>query len=95
MSYDVVNGYLCRNCTDVDYAKRNIDPEHPKDGPFGVNKDPKADHGPAVVLGGSLGKSAAASVSDGPNGVSEVDGVGPTDGSAASRPPDRRIDISV
>jgi hypothetical protein len=34
-----VNGYACRNCTDVDYAKKNIDPAHPKSGPFGVNAD--------------------------------------------------------
>jgi len=32
-----VNGYSCKNCTDVDNAKRNIDPTHPKDGPLGVN----------------------------------------------------------
>ncbi len=36
-----VNGFSCRNCTEVDYAKRNIDPAHPKAGPFGMN-DPKA-----------------------------------------------------
>lgn len=34
-----INGYLCRNCTDEAYAKRNIDPEHPKSGPFGVNAE--------------------------------------------------------
>jgi len=32
-----VNGYECRNCTDVDYAKRHIDPQHPQSGPYGVN----------------------------------------------------------
>lgn len=66
MSYDVVNGYVCKTCTDVDYAKRNIDPQHPKDGPFGVNKSAPSDHGPAVVLGGTLAKS------DAPNGVAAV-----------------------
>jgi hypothetical protein len=29
-----VNGFSCRNCTDVDNAKKNIDPAHPKSGPF-------------------------------------------------------------
>ncbi|MCA3696605.1 hypothetical protein [Aquidulcibacter sp.] len=29
---EIVNGYMCRNCTDVSYAKKNIDPAHPKDG---------------------------------------------------------------
>jgi hypothetical protein len=32
-----VNGFSCRNCTDVDRAKRFIDPADPKSGPFGVN----------------------------------------------------------
>ena len=53
-----VNGYSCKNCTDVDYAKRHIDPAHPKDGPYGVDaKDhtpstltPK----PAIQFGGAL-----------------------------------------
>ena len=35
-----VNGFSCRNCTDVDYAKRHIDPAHPRAGPFGMN-DPE------------------------------------------------------
>jgi len=32
-----VNGFSCKNCTDVDYAKKHVDPAHPKDGPYGVN----------------------------------------------------------
>jgi hypothetical protein len=32
-----VNGFSCKNCTDVDYANKHIDPAHPKDGPYGVN----------------------------------------------------------
>ncbi len=32
-----VNGYLCRNCTDVEKAKKHIDPAHPKSGPFNIN----------------------------------------------------------
>ncbi|HEX2815057.1 MAG TPA: hypothetical protein VHN39_01590 [Phenylobacterium sp.] len=54
-----VNGYQCKNCTDVDYAKKNIDPAHPADGPFGVDAKsaPKGSTGkttdiPAVTLGG-------------------------------------------
>ena len=49
-----VNGYSCKNCTDVDNAKRNIDPQHPKDGPFGVNRTPKPGDTPAVTFGGQL-----------------------------------------
>jgi hypothetical protein len=32
-----VNGFSCKNCTDVDYAKKHIDPARPKDGPYGVD----------------------------------------------------------
>jgi len=34
-----VNGFLCRNCTDVDHAKKHIDPAHPRSGPYGINAD--------------------------------------------------------
>ena len=37
MSISFVNGFQCRNCTDIDYAKKHIDPAHPQDGPYGVN----------------------------------------------------------
>jgi hypothetical protein len=52
-----VNGYSCKNCTDVDYAKQHIDPAHPKDGPYGVdekNAPPKPSDPPAVTFGGVL-----------------------------------------
>jgi len=32
-----VNGFTCRNCTDVDYAKKHIDPAHPRSGPYGID----------------------------------------------------------
>jgi hypothetical protein len=62
-----VNGYSCKNCTEVDEAKKHIDPAHPKDGPYGVNAKnqppspsdpateikPKGD-APAVTFGGAL-----------------------------------------
>ena len=65
-----VNGYSCKNCTDVDYAKKNVDPAHPSDGPFGVNAKtkpaPPGSHAriadtPAVTLGGVLAGVSAAS----------------------------------
>jgi hypothetical protein len=37
MSISFVNGFQCRNCTDIDYAKKHIDPAHPQDGPYGIN----------------------------------------------------------
>ena len=57
-----VNGFQCRNCTDVDFAKNHIDPAHPKDGPFGIDATAEsADDGrdPAVKLGGRLGALGA------------------------------------
>jgi hypothetical protein len=57
MAMEIVNGFPCKNCTDVDYAKKNIDPAHPKDGPYGVNnpeKQAKAAHDKAVKFGGGL-----------------------------------------
>jgi hypothetical protein len=38
MAIEIINGFKCKTCTDVDYAKKHIDPAHPKDGPYGVNK---------------------------------------------------------
>ena len=32
-----VNGFTCKNCTDVDYADKHIDPAHPKSGPYDIN----------------------------------------------------------
>jgi hypothetical protein len=60
-----VNGYSCKNCTEVDEAKKHIDPAHPKDGPYGVDAkdqtpsslDPK----PAVQFGGALAGTSLAS----------------------------------
>ena len=37
-----VNGYSCKNCTEVDEAKKHIDPAHPKDGPYGVDAKTQA-----------------------------------------------------
>ena len=33
---EVVNGYACKTCTDVEYAKKGVDPARPKDGPNGA-----------------------------------------------------------
>lgn len=69
---EVVNGYVCNNCSDVASAKKGVDPAHPKDGPNGAAKAEKAqdtDRGPAVVFGGqaqSPGQPQAA------NGVEAV-----------------------
>lgn len=69
MRIEVVNGYVCRNCTDVDLAKRGVDPAHPKDGPNGVYKadkaqkpDAPAERGPAVRFDGALADALSPTV---------------------------------
>jgi hypothetical protein len=61
-----VNGYSCKNCTDVDYAKKHIDPAHPRSGPYGVNAkdDPTVKQPAAVVFGGGLSSLNATTSSD-------------------------------
>ncbi len=50
---EIVNGYICRDCTDVSYAKKNIDPAHPKDGPQ-PSDQPSKTNPEAVQWGGKL-----------------------------------------
>lgn len=49
-----VNGFQCRNCSDVDLAKKHIDPAHPMSGPFNVDakSDPTRELQSTVTLGG-------------------------------------------
>jgi hypothetical protein len=49
-----VNGFQCRNCTDVDNAKKHIDPAHPKSGPYNVNAATDPSRQTSVLLGGAL-----------------------------------------
>ena len=49
-----VNGFLCRNCTDVDNAKKHIDPAHPRSGPYNIDAKTDPTQPPAVRFGGSL-----------------------------------------
>jgi hypothetical protein len=49
-----VNGFSCKNCTDVDYAKKHIDPSHPKSGPYDVDAQSDPSRKQAVTFGGSL-----------------------------------------
>ena len=79
----MVNGYSCKNCTEVDEAKRHIDPAHPKDGPYGVDAKASgrtdAKPSPAVTFGGAL----AAAVSP------------PAQGATPSATQGLRLDVSV
>lgn len=60
-----VNGFSCKNCTDVDYAKKHIDPDHPRSGPYGINakEDPTVRASQAVTFGGALSNLNAAATS--------------------------------
>ncbi len=52
----MVNGFTCKNCADVDYAKKHIDPAHPKSGPYGIDakNDPTVKQTAAVIFAGAL-----------------------------------------
>jgi hypothetical protein len=49
-----VNGFSCRNCTDVDNAKKHIDPAHPRSGPYDINARTDPTQPAAVRFGGAL-----------------------------------------
>ncbi len=53
-----VNGFTCHNCTEVDEAKKHIDPAHPQSGPYGVNAatDP-TNKKSFIQFGGSLSQT--------------------------------------
>ena len=90
-----VNGFSCKNCTEVDEAKKFIDPAHPKDGPFGINAKAPGLHGakaasgpgrsPSVILSGQLASLAGA--------PSPPSGQPPTFSAATASA--TRLDISV
>ncbi len=50
-----VNGYSCKNCTDVGYAEKHIDPAHPQSGPYNLNAESDPSRwNDAVTFGGRL-----------------------------------------
>ncbi len=58
---ELVNGYPCKHCTDVDLAKRNVDPAHPETDPLKPGADAKAKKDPfdpAVKLEGRAAQAA-------------------------------------
>jgi hypothetical protein len=53
-----VNGFLCHNCTEVDNAKKHVDPAHPRSGPYGINADTDPSNPKSFIqFGGSLSGS--------------------------------------
>jgi hypothetical protein len=57
MSMEIVNGYVCRNCSDVELAKKGVDPAKPKEAPQADEARP--DRGPAVQLSGALAQGSS------------------------------------
>jgi hypothetical protein len=71
MSIELVNGFVCFNCTDIDLAKKGINPAKPQDDPRSLNYDPTsptAKHAgsdsAAVKFGGALSALNGAQASD-------------------------------
>jgi hypothetical protein len=66
-----VNGFACRNCTDVANAKKHIDPAHPKSGPYGVNAATDPSRQNSIILDGVLrGMEGRGSSTPAPGGPS-------------------------
>ena len=70
-----VNGFLCRNCTDVDNAKKHIDPAHPKSGPYGINAESDPSNPKRFLQRGEgqAGTQAAGAVTAVPSSGQRVD----------------------
>jgi hypothetical protein len=60
MLLNIVNGYVCHNCTDVENAKKGVDPAHPKKDFPGQSqtKTGNASNNPAVIFSGAFAKDA-------------------------------------
>jgi hypothetical protein len=93
----VVNGFVCQNCTDVDYAKKGIDPAHPQQGPASA-QSPKDDAkkagtvtSNAVTFGGSLSRLNDV---QGKPGADDQSGRQDKDGDSAPKP-GQTVDIAA
>lgn len=52
---EIVNGYVCRNCSDVELAKKGVDPAKPEEAKA---EEARPERGPAVTFGGALSHQA-------------------------------------
>lgn len=84
----MVNGFPCKNCTEVDLAKAHIDPQHPSAGPYGVNA--KAD----PTLAGKKFDGKAGAVTFG-GSLSGTSGDGASSSALAPSPLGSQLDLSV
>ena len=92
-----VNGFSCKNCTDVDNAKKHIDPAHPKDGPFGVNAKDNVDPRRAVERASVAGRDDQAAVVFGGQlaALAGAAGQSRAASSASSIAPGQRVNLSI
>lgn len=89
----MVNGYACKNCTDVGNAKKHIDPEHPRSGPYGINakNDPSTQQNAAIEFGGAL-----AGLKEAAKNTSQEASKSSSDGAAPRPPvPGAQLDLTV
>ena len=87
----MVNGYQCKNCTDVDRAKAHIDPQHPSAGPYGV--DASADPSLAGKTAGTNGAGSQSGVTFGGT-LSKLSGT-PSAAAPAASPRGSQLDLSA
>jgi hypothetical protein len=68
-SFQIVNGYVCFNCSDVALAQKDINPAHPPNSPdpsgptngaSGAQGSSNTQSTPAVTFGGSLSQTQGA-----------------------------------
>jgi hypothetical protein len=78
MAIELVNGYVCQNCTDVEHAQHGVDPADPK----GTRKAEKAAEdgkmqkaGASGTASGTGSSSAAADPGAATSGTPPADGV--------------------
>ncbi len=95
-----VNGFTCHNCTEVDEAKKHIDPAHPKSGPYGVDAatDPTVKKS-FIQFGGSLSGasasgSASPSIPDSTSASTSTSGsASPTTSTSTSQAPGQLVNV--
>ena len=91
MLLNIVNGYVCHNCTDVENAKKGIDPAHPKKDSAAQSpaKTAATANNPAVILGGALAKAAA------PNAAPSISANTPVPALANAAKPGAALNLTV
>ena len=97
-----VNGFTCHNCTEVDEAKKHIDPAHPKSGPYGVDAatDPTVKKS-FIQFGGSLSGTNASGAASTPDSAaasttastSPSGSASPTTSTSASQAPGQLVNV--